>query len=128
MKAICVRAFGGPEALELCEVPDLQPGPGQIVVRLMAAGVNPVETYIRTGNYGRLPEWPYTPGSDGAGVIAAVGADVPGDLRPGQRVWVAGSLSGTYAEAAVCDARKVLPLPERVSFAQGIQHTLVRRG
>lgn len=119
MKAIRVQAFGGPEVLEWCEVPDLQPGPGQIVVRLMAAGVNPVETYIRSGKYGRLPELPYTPGSDGAGVISAVGAGVAANLQPGLRVWVAGSVSGTYAEAAICETSRVLPLPERVSFAQG---------
>ena len=119
MKAICVRAFGGPEVLELATVPDPQPGPGQVLVRLMAAGVNPVETYIRSGSYGRLPDLPYTPGSDGAGVISAVGADVPAHLQIGERVWVAGSLSGTYAEAALCQAGRVFHLPEQVSFAEG---------
>jgi NADPH2:quinone reductase len=119
MKAIRVRAFGGPEVLQVTNLPDPQPGPGQVVVRLMAAGVNPVETYIRSGNYGRLPELPYTPGSDGAGVISALGSGTPPHLKTGQRVWVSGSLTGTYAEAAVCDAARVFPLPERVSFAQG---------
>jgi NADPH2:quinone reductase len=119
MKAIRVRAFGGPEVLELTNVPDPHPGPGQVVVQLMAAGVNPVETYIRSGIYGRLPDLPYTPGSDGAGVIFAIGPEVAAHLRTGQRVWVNGSVGGTYAEAAVCDAVRVFPLSERVSFAQG---------
>jgi NADPH2:quinone reductase len=119
MKAIRVRAFGGPDVLELTNVPDPHPGPGEVVVRLMAAGVNPVETYVRSGSYGRLPELPYTPGSDGAGVIFSVGPGVPAHIRSGQRVWVSGSLSGTYAEATACDAMRVSPLPERVSFAQG---------
>ncbi len=119
MKAIRVRAFGGPEVLELCDVPEPQPGPGQVVVRLMAAGVNPVETYIRSGAYAKLPPLPWTPGSDGAGVLERAGAGVEPRLLPGQRVWVVGSLSGTYAEAAVCDAGSVFALPERVTFAQG---------
>ena len=119
MKAIQVRAFGGPEVLELCDVPDLHPGPGQIVVRLSAAGVNPVETYIRSGAYAKLPALPWTPGSDGAGVVEKVGAGSEGKFRPSQRVWVAGSTSGTYAEAAVCDAGQVFPLPDHVTFEQG---------
>jgi NADPH2:quinone reductase len=119
MKAIRVWAFGGPEVLELDDVPNLRPGPGQVLVRLMAAGVNPVETYIRAGTYAKLPELPFTPGSDGAGVVESARAGAEARLQPGQRVWVAGSVSGTYAEAAVCDAERVFALPDHVTFEQG---------
>jgi NADPH2:quinone reductase len=119
MKTIRVKAFGGPEVLELAQLPDLHPGPGQVLVRLAAAGVNPVETYIRSGQYPRLPELPYTPGGDGAGVIFRTGPGVPASLSAGQRVWLSGSVSGTYAEAALCEAGQVHPLPDRVTFAQG---------
>ena len=64
MRAIRVTAFGGPDVLTLAEVPDPQPGPGQVRVRVHAAGVNPVETYIRSGTYASKPALPYTPGSD----------------------------------------------------------------
>ena len=74
MKAIRIHTFGEPEVMQLEEVPDPQPGPGQVVVRVHA-GVNPVETYIRSGIYPKPPT-PYTPGNDGAGVIAAIGPDV----------------------------------------------------
>ena len=73
MRAIVVTQFGGPEELRLADIPDPQPAPGQVVVRLHAAGVNPYEAYIRSGKYARLPELPYTPGSDGAGVVESVG-------------------------------------------------------
>ena len=119
MKAIRMRAFGGPEVLELTDVPDLQPGPGQVLVRLAAAGVNPVETYMRAGTYAKLPALPFTPGADGAGVVESVGAGVDSRLQPGQRVWVAGSVSGTYAEQALCDAGRVFALPDGVTFEQG---------
>jgi len=118
MKAIRVHEFGGPEVLRLEEVADLTPGPGQVAVRIHAAGVNPVETYIRSGAYARLPELPFTPGNDGAGVVAAVGAGVD-SLRVGDRVYTAGSVSGTYAELAICAAESVHPLPANVSFTQG---------
>ncbi len=118
MKAIRVHKFGGPEMLCLEEVPDLKPGPGQVVVRLRAVGVNPVETYIRAGGYGRNPQMPYTPGSDGGGEVLAVGPEVT-KFKPGDRVYVAGSLSGTYAEQTLCHEAQVHPLPIKVSFAQG---------
>jgi len=118
MKAIRVTAFGGPEVLKLGEVPTPQPGPGEVLVRIRAAGVNPVETYIRAGTYARLPNLPYTPGNDGAGVVEQVGSDVS-EFKAGDRVYTAGSLSGTYAEFALCKKDQVHPLPANVSFAQG---------
>lgn len=118
MKAIRVDAFGGPDVLRLEEVPNRQPGRGEVVVRIHAAGVNPVETYIRAGKYARLPELPYTPGNDGAGLIAQVGADVS-EFKAGDRVYTGGSLSGTYAEFALCKKEQVHPLPVNISFAQG---------
>jgi len=118
MKAICVHEFGGPEVLKLDDVPDLQPGPGQVVARIHAAGVNPVETYIRTGTYAFKPKLPYTPGNDGGGVVLAVGEGVK-QVKVGDRVYVAGSLSGTYAEQALCNEAQVPRLPNNVSFEQG---------
>ena len=118
MKAIVVQEFGEPEVLALATLPDPKPGWGQVVVRLEAIGVNPVDTYIRSGTYAAQPELPYTPGMDGAGTITVLGDGVT-RLREGQRIYVAGSLTGTYAEQAICDANHVHPLPENVSFAQG---------
>ena len=118
MKAIRVEEVGGPEVLLLKEVPDLHPGPGQVVVNIHAAGVNPVETYIRAGTYARKATLPYTPGTDGAGTIESIGEGVK-RFKPGDRVYLAGSLSGTYAEQAVCEEWAVFPLPAHVSFAQG---------
>jgi NADPH:quinone reductase len=118
MKAIRVAAFGEPEVLKLEEVPTPQPGPNEVLVRIHAAGVNPVETYIRAGTYARLPELPYTPGNDGAGAVEQIGADVS-EFKVGDRVYTAGSVSGTYAEFALCKKDQVHPLPANVSFAQG---------
>jgi NADPH2:quinone reductase len=118
MKAIRIREFGGPEVMRVEEVPDLKPGPGEVVVCIEAAGVNPVEAYIRSGTYALKPALPYTPGNDGGGVVAAVGQGVT-KVKPGDRVYTAGSLSGTYAEQALCMEARVHPLPQRASFAQG---------
>jgi len=118
VKAIRVKEFGGPEVLRLEEVPKPRPGSGEVLVRMHATGVNPVETYIRAGKYARLPELPYTPGNDGAGVIEQVGADVS-EFKAGDRVYTAGSVTGTYAEFALCKKEQVHPLPANVSFAQG---------
>jgi len=122
MKAIRVHKFGGPEVLQLDEVPDPRPAPGQIVVRVRAAGVNPVDTYLRSGAYTKLPPLPYTPGSDAAGVVEALGEGVR-RLKTGDRVYTAGSagdgILGTYAELTVCAEAQVYPLPANVSFSQG---------
>jgi NADPH2:quinone reductase len=118
VKAIRVHQFGGPEVLQLEDVPDPQPGPGQVVVRVHAAGVNPVEAYIRTGTYPAKPNLPYTPGSDAGGVVVAVGSGVT-RVKTGDRVYTTASITGTYAEQALCDEAKVQRLPEHVSFEQG---------
>ena len=127
MKAIRVEEFGEPEVMKLVEVPPLRPGPGQVLVRMHAVGVNPVETYIRAGTYARKPALPFTPGNDGAGVVESLGPPSPDgvtsegvtDFRPGDRVYTAGSLSGTYAEYALCTPTQLHPLPDKASFAQG---------
>lgn len=123
MKTIRVHQFGGPEVLKLEEVPDLKPGAGQVVVRLRAVGVNPFEAYMRAGTYPRKPALPYTPGQDGAGTVESIGPAAttgePVKFKPGDRVYIAGSLSGAYAEQSLCDARLIFALPAHVSFAQG---------
>jgi NADPH2:quinone reductase len=135
MKAVRAHGFGGPEVLVVEEVPEPSPAPGEILVRVRAAGVNPVDTYIRAGVYAELPGLPYTPGGDAGGVVVAVGpstATGAGDATdssaaggpawspgPGDRVYTSGSLTGTYAELALCRAEDVHPLPEELTFAQG---------
>ncbi len=118
MKAIRIHAFGGPEVMRLEEVAGPQAGAGQVVVRVGAAGVNPVDTYIRTGAHARRPDLPYTPGMDAAGTVAAVGEGVR-RLKAGDRVYTAATLSGAYAELALCDESQVYPLASGVSFSQG---------
>jgi len=117
MKAIRIHEFGGPEVLVLEDVPTPPVGAGQVLVRVHAAGVNPVDTYIRSGSYGAR-DLPFTPGSDGAGLIEEIGEGVE-DLEVGQRVYLAGSLSGSYAEKALCRADQVHSLPEKISWGQG---------
>ncbi|HET7057511.1 MAG TPA: NADPH:quinone reductase, partial [Nitrospiraceae bacterium] len=118
MKAIRVYAFGEPYVMRLEEVPDPKPRPGQVVVRVHAVGVNPVDAYIRAGLYNREAPVPYTPGSDAAGVIEAVGEGIS-KIKVGDRVYTAGTITGAYAESALCTLSQVHPLPERISFAQG---------
>ncbi len=118
MKAIRVSRFGGPEVLKLETVPDPKPGAGEVLVRVKAAGVNPYDTYMRAGGYASgNPTLPWTPGSDAAGVVEAVGSGV--DLKPGQRVYTARTLTGAYAELALCGRGQARPLPDHVTFAQG---------
>lgn len=118
MKAIVVREFGEPEVLRLEEQEDLKASGDCVLVRVRAAGVNPVDAYIRHGNYTRVPKLPYTPGMDAAGTVEAVGEAVKW-VKPGERVYVAGTATGAYAEYCLCDERQVFPLPENISFEQG---------
>jgi NADPH2:quinone reductase len=118
MKAILVREFGGPEVMKLEDVPTPRPGPGQVLVRIHSAGVNPYDTYMRSGNYAVKPPLPYTPGSDGAGVVEAVGEGVNG-VKRGDRVYTARTVSGAYAEYALALESQVHPLSASVNFPQG---------
>jgi NADPH2:quinone reductase len=122
MRAIVVREFGGPDVMKV-EPVSLTPSPSQVLVRIRAAGVNPVDTYIRTGTYAIKPPLPYTPGNDAAGEVEAVGADVNG-FAPGDRVYIANDntglpRTGIYADHALCAPGQLHPLPANVSFAQG---------
>jgi NADPH2:quinone reductase len=118
MKAIRVSEYGGPAVLKLEEVPAPQPGPGQVLVRNHAVGVNPVDTYLRSNTDNRGPKLPYTPGSDAAGVVEAVGSGVS-SVKPGDRVYFGGSSTGAYAEMSLCEQAQVHSLPGNASFAQG---------
>ena len=118
MKAIVVSEFGGPEVMKLIPCELAAPGEGEVLVSVKAVGVNPVETYIRAGTYPRLPELPYTPGGNVAGIIEACGPDVE-NWKVGDRVYSASTLSGAYAEKAICSAEAVFALPSALTFAQG---------
>ena len=118
MKAIRVSEYGGPSVLKLEEVSALKPGSTQVLVRNHAVGVNPVDTYLRSNTDNRGPKLPYTPGSDSAGVVEAVGESVKG-IKAGDRVYVGGTVSGAYAEQTLCEQTQVHALPGNASFAQG---------
>jgi NADPH:quinone reductase len=88
MKAIRAREFGPPAVMRIEDIPDPKPGPGQVLIAIKAAGVNPVDTYIRSGVYARKkPDPPFTPGFDGAGIIESVGPGVS-RFRTGERVYI----------------------------------------
>ncbi len=123
MKAIRIHEFGGPEILRLDDVDDPVAGPGEVVVRVKAAGVNPADTYMREGTYRIRPDLPCVIGGDAAGEIADVGEGVRG-FEPGDRVFAGVALgldfSGCYAEKVARQAAHVLPIPENLSFAQAV--------
>lgn len=119
MKAIRVNEFGAPEVLRYEDAVVMpEAGTGEVVVQVAAAGVNPVETYVRSGMYPRLPSLPYTPGSDGAGIVYQVGEGVD-NFKAGERVFTSRSISGTYAEFALCNAASVHRLPDNITDSQG---------
>src|ERR1051325_3546999 len=118
IKAIRVTHFGGPEVMKLQDVSDPRPDSGQVLVRVKAVGVNPVDTYIRAGVYPRKPNLPYTPGTDAAGTIESIGANVK-RFKVGDRVYTNGTITGGYAEFALCEESRVHSLPSQISFAQG---------
>jgi NADPH2:quinone reductase len=112
MKLIQISQNGGPEVLKLVEVPTPKPGPGQALIKVAAAGVNYIDTYLRIGLY--KSTMPFTPGNEGAGVVEAVGPDVTG-LKAGDRVaWA--MTTGSYAEYATIPVQQLVPLPDSVDY------------
>jgi NADPH:quinone reductase len=118
MKAIRVHEFGGPEVLKIEEVTTPKPSAGEVLVRIYAAGVNPYDTYMRAGTYAIKPALPYTPGSDSAGVVEAVGEGVK-RVKRGDRVYTARTITGAYAEYALALEEQVHPFPANIDFKQG---------
>ncbi|XP_019960923.2 quinone oxidoreductase [Paralichthys olivaceus] len=119
MRAIRVSECGAPSVLSLCsQVPVPQPGLRQVLIRVQACGVNPVETYIRAGTYSRKPTLPYTPGTDVAGVVETAGEGVVG-FKAGDRVFTTATESGAYAEFTVAADDCVHKLPDALDFTQG---------
>ncbi|KAM5322490.1 quinone oxidoreductase isoform 1-T1 [Glossophaga mutica] len=119
MRAIRVFEFGGPEVLKFqSDVPVPVPKDHQVLIKVHACGVNPVDTYIRSGTHSRKPLLPYTPGLDVSGVIAAVGDNVSA-FKKGDRVFTTNTISGGYAEFAVAADDTVYTLPEKLDFKQG---------
>jgi NADPH2:quinone reductase len=114
MKAIQVKQPGGPEAMELVDLPVPQPKANEAVVKLSASGVNFIDVYVREGRYKALP--PFVLGQEGAGVVNAIGTDVT-SVKNGDRVAWAGIL-GSYAEYAAVPADRLVPIPDGVTDQQ----------
>jgi len=114
MRAIVVSELGGPEVMVAAEREDLVAGPGEILVRVAAAGVNFIDIYQRSGIGAYTQRTPYTPGGEGAGTVLAVGDGVT-DFTAGDRVaWSTGQ--GSYAEQAVLPARSAVPVPRGIDL------------
>ncbi|XP_056328855.1 quinone oxidoreductase [Danio aesculapii] len=119
MRAVRVSEFGGSSVLKLfSDLPVPSPGQKQVLIRVHACGVNPVETYIRSGTYARKPSLPYTPGSDVSGVVEAVGEGVC-LLQAGDRVFTTGTMTGGYAEYTVASEDTVHKLPDSLDYSHG---------
>lgn len=114
MKAVLCKKLGPPDTLVVEEVPPLEPGPGQVVVGVKAAGVNFPDTLIIQGKYQFKPEPPFSPGGEVAGVIKKIGAGVS-SWKPGDRV-IAASTWGGFAEEMVADADRLIPMPDAMDF------------
>lgn len=128
MKAQIIRSFGGPEVFEAATLPDPEAGPGEVLVRVQAASLNPVDYKLRRAGPPIAPALPAVLGCDIAGTVLAVGADA-GNFSPGDEVYgcVGGvkGMPGAYAELFAADARLLAPKPQRLSMAEAAALPLV---
>ena len=124
MRAVICRKYGAPEDLVLDELPDPTPGPGQVVVRVRAAAVNYPDVLLIDGRYQIKVPPPFSPGSELAGDVLAVGEGV--DYQPGDRV-AATTFVGAFAEQAVVDARGLTPIPDGVDYADAAAFGVTNR-
>jgi NADPH:quinone reductase len=118
MKAIRVYQFGSPDVMVMEEMETPNPANNQVLINVKAIGINPVETYVRAGTYPILPQLPFIPGKNAAGIIAAVGSDIT-LFKPGDRVYCSASVSGTYAEKILCEEGQIYSLPDNIPFEAG---------
>ncbi|XP_042213746.1 quinone oxidoreductase-like isoform X1 [Homarus americanus] len=120
MRAVLVRQFGGVEQMKVeNDVPIPSVGDKQVLVKVCVSGVNPVDTYVRSGQYSKLPDLPYVPGKDAAGVVHGTGLKVT-NFKPGDRVFTShGTQIGTLAEFTCADETRVFPLDDKLTFTQG---------
>lgn len=135
MKAVLCKQFGPPESLVLEAVASPTPGPGEVRIRVHAAGVNFPDTLIIEGKYQYKPEFPFSPGGEVAGEVLEVGAEVT-DVAPGDRV-MAGMTYGAFAEEVVAGAERVMRIPDELDFLTAASmsltygtaaHALIERG
>ncbi|XP_072015895.1 quinone oxidoreductase-like isoform X3 [Amphiura filiformis] len=119
MRVVRVTEWGGSDVLEVfSDVSMPEPENDQVLIKVGAVGVNPVDAYIRSGHYANLPNLPWTPGADCSGTVESCGHLVT-KFRPGDRVYANGSLTGTYAEYTLCSEDSVFGLPDQLDFKGG---------
>jgi len=119
MKGILVEEFGGPEVCKYrTDLPIPEPNDNQIQVKVFAVGVNPLETYIRSGIFAVKPKLPYIPGKDSAGIVTKIGKNVT-DFKVGERVYSVESVTGTYCEFTIIEQNRLFKLPDSLSFNEG---------
>lgn len=127
MKAVILDRFGGPDVLTIRDVPTPSPGPGQVLIKVEAAGINFAEILARQDRYAVTPKLPSIPGSEVAGTVVALGENVD-SLVEGQRVagalFASGNYEGGYAEYAVIDAAFAVPIPAALNFAEAAALTV----
>jgi len=121
MKAASINKTGGPDVIQFADLPDPEPGPTQVLVRVEAVAVNPIDTYIRSGAVPLPIEFPYIVGCDLAGTVEACGNDV-GRFQEGDRVWGSNQglfgRKGTFAEFAAVGEQWLYPTPDAMSDLQ----------
>ncbi|XP_014664324.1 PREDICTED: quinone oxidoreductase-like [Priapulus caudatus] len=118
MRAVQIAKFGGPELMQVVNIPVPKPAESQLLLKILSAGVNPVDTYVRSGNISKLPDLPFTIGKDGAGIVEEVGEGVNG-FKKGDRVFCTMAITGTYAEYALSDDTHTFPLSRNLSYEMG---------